>query len=221
MHVIITSNFYFSNIVVVVIAGGVNMKFIIIEIGIIALGVICFFTSSLILDSFESNVIEIEYGSQTSIKLDDGKYYLYQKGIHNIKDHLQSENQGIITTVFDMSICDGCDIYSGVLTVSKNSEIVNVTPELTKALEIETLNAYLFASFKVENDADYDISYIYTNISGGQSMYIPNLTLTSTNPKIISCFEWIHDNIAFVTLAAMFISGVIYVNIPDKKRSNV
>lgn len=136
------------------------MKIIIIEINIIVLGVICFFASSLILDSFESNVIEIEYGSQSSYKLDEGKYYLYQKGIHNIEDHLQSENQGVITTVFDMNICTGCDIYSGVLTISNNNEIINVTPELKKALEIETLNAYLFASFEVENEADYDISYI-------------------------------------------------------------
>lgn len=52
-------------------------------------------------------------------------------------------------------------------------------------------------------------------------MYIPNLTLNSTNPKITTCFEWIHNNIALVTLVAVFISGVIFVNLPDKKRNNI
>lgn len=192
------------------------MKFIVIEISIIVLGVICFFASSSILDSFESNIIEVEYDNQLSYKLDEGKYYIYLNDSIRFENYNQSETQGIITT--DISIV-GFN-WRESLSISSNGEIIDLKPELYQGIDNKLFGGYLYASFEVENEADYETHIITTNMDGKSATYEPDFNLTSVNPKIANSFIWIQDNIALVTLAAMFISGMIYVSIPDKKRSN-
>lgn len=193
------------------------MKFIITEISIILLGVLCFFASSLILDSFESNVIVIEYDNQSSYNLDEGNYYIYLDDIIELENYNQSETQGIITT--DISIAG--NNWRESLSISSDGETIDLKPELSQGIKNKLVGGYLYASFKVENEADYETHVITTNIDGKPASYEPDFNLTSMNPKITNSFIWIQDNIALVTLAAVFICGTIFVILPEKKRSDV